>query len=180
MVSFFIFARLKHLCRTSVPKSGTSTHQRLDQMLYANLKPSWNLLYLVLDHYTLNRNKIIRNLNIQSWFQMKLWKSQTLAIQFIYLPPKMHRNQRASRVPAKSQIKAPHKTLKYIIVQNFYPHVFRAEFIFFKLSFPRWVYLKQISIHTCCERTLLILTQLYAYITFPSNYTRTYVIIFLY
>ena len=39
---------------------------------------------------------------------------------------------------------------------------------------------KQTSIHTFCERTLLILTQLYSYINFQSNYICIYVIIFLY
>ena len=43
----------------------------------------------------------------------------------------LHRNQRAFRVPAtfmRSQTKVPHKTLKYIIFQNFNPHFVQNSF----------------------------------------------------
>ena len=51
----------------------------------------------------------------------------------------MHRNQRASRVPAtfmRSQTKVPQKTLKYIIFQNLNPHFVQNSF-FLNCFFPR-------------------------------------------
>ena len=95
------------------------------------------------------------------------------------MPPKMHRNQRTSRVITnfiRSQIKVSHKTLQYINFQNFNPHAFRAEFICFHCFFSR----EDTSIHTFCEKTPLILTLIYFCIIFQSNYILIYVIIFLY
>lgn len=95
------------------------------------------------------------------------------------MPPKMHRNQRTSRVTTnfiRSQIKVSHKTLQYINFQNFNPHAFRAEFICFHCFFSR----EDTSIHTFCEKTPVILTLIYFCIIFQSNYILIYVIIFLY